>query len=332
MRIAIQCSDDETLLIDAEAEETLHEAAKRQGLGWPVDCLDGVCGTCKCRIISGQVDHGNYTADALTEAEIQAGHALGCQAKARGDLVLSLRMSAKQLRRNQPPPCLAGRVEHLDRLAENTVQLTLSCAGAPAFLPGQYAKLKVPGKDVWRAYSFSSPPKGNMLSFLIRLLPTGAMSDYLRVAKAGDIIEFSAPHGGFFLRPDGGRAVLIAGGTGLGPMLSMLRSTAEDGDARRPLRLLYGVNTLGELACLDQLDELKHKLVDFSWSVAIANESSPHRRGFVTDLLDDPATDIAATTFYLCGPPPMIDSGWAKLKAMGVSDERIIHEKFLPSN
>lgn len=332
MRIAIQCVDNETLLIAAEVGETLYEAAKRQGLGWPVDCLDGVCGTCKCQIISGQVDHGSYTEDALTEEDIRAGQTLGCQATAKSDLVLALRLPARQLRRNQPSPKLTGRVERIDRVAENTVQLTLSCADAPDFLPGQYAKLKVPGKDVWRAYSFSSPAGSNVLSFLIRLLPTGEMSDYLRTAKAGDVIEFSAPHGAFFLRPGAERAVLIAGGTGLGPMLSMLQATAENGDARRPLHLLYGVNTLGELACLELLDELKRKLADFSWSIAIANEDSAHRRGFVTDLLDDPAMDITATTFYLCGPPPMIDSGRTKLKVLGVSDSRIIYEKFLPSS
>lgn len=332
MHIAIQCTDNETLLIGVEAGETLYEAAKRQGLGWPVDCLDGVCGTCKCQIISGQVDHGHYTEDALTEAEIQAGQALGCQATAKSDLVLSLRLSAKQLRRNQPSPKLTGRVERVAQVAENTMQLTLSCADAPDFLPGQYAKLKVPGKDAWRAYSFSSPAGSNVLSFLIRLLPAGEMSDYLRTAKTGDVIEFSAPHGTFFLRPGAERAVLIAGGTGLGPMLSMLRSVADGDDARRPLRLLYGVNTQSELACLELLDELKHKLADFSWSIAIVNEDSVHHRGFVTDLLDDPAMDIAATTFYLCGPPPMIDSGRAKLNALGVSDARIIYEKFLPAN
>jgi ferredoxin-NADP reductase/ferredoxin len=333
MRLAIQCTDNETLLLNITPEETLYDAAKRQGINWPIDCAEGVCGTCKCRIISGSVAPGFYTDDALTQEEAEAGYALGCQAKAQTDLVLALRMPVAQLRRNKVAPTLPGRIERIDPVAQNTVHLTLTLNEAIDFLPGQYAKLKTPGTDVWRSYSFTSIPARNELSFLIRLLPAGAMSDYLRNAQVGDTLEMTAPHGIFFMRPNAGQSVLIAGGTGLGPMLSMLQTAADNAsNTARPMQLLYGVNDVAELACLDMLDAVKQKLTNFSWSISVASEDSSYRRGFATDLLDDFKTDVDATTFYLCGPPPMIETGRAKLNAMGVSEDKIVFEKFIPSS
>jgi ferredoxin-NADP reductase len=98
------------------------------------------------------------------------------------------------------------------------------------------------------------------------------------------------------------------------------------------MQLLYGVNDVAELACLDMLDAVKQKLRGFSWSISIANGDSNYRRGIATDLLDDFKTDVNATTFYLCGPPPMIETGRANLKAMGVSEDKIVFEKFVPSS
>lgn len=341
MQFAIQCTDNETLLLNTTPAETLYDAAKRQGVNWPIDCAEGVCGTCKCRIISGSIDPGFYTDDALTQEEVNAGYALGCQAKAQTDLVVALRMPVAQLRRNKTvPTTLPGRIERIDLVAQNTLRLALTLNEALDFLPGQYAKLKVPGTDVWRAYSFMSIPARNEISFLIRLLPAGAMSDYLRQAQVGDALEMTAPHGVFFMRPNAGRSVLIAGGTGLGPMLSMLQATADNAsNTAQPMQLLYGVNDVAELACLDMLEAMKQKLTDFSWSISIANiahEDSNYRRGFATDLLDDFAADISTTvsttTFYLCGPPPMIETGRAKLKAMGVNEDKIVYEKFIASS
>ncbi|MBF3226056.1 anthranilate 1,2-dioxygenase electron transfer component AntC, partial [Pseudomonas aeruginosa] len=89
------------------------------------------------------------------------------------------------------------------------------------FLPGQYARLQVPGSDCRRAYSFANRPNPqNHLQFLIRLLPGGAMSDYLRQGcRVGDEIRFEAPLGTFYLRQVERPLLLVAGGTGLSAFL-----------------------------------------------------------------------------------------------------------------
>lgn len=333
MKIIVQFSDNETVLLNATPEETLFDAAKRQGLRWPIDCAEGVCGSCKCQIISGTVDHGFYTDEALTQEEITAGYALGCQTRAKSDLIVSLRMPLARLRR-ATPPMLSAHIVRLDTVAKDTVHLVLQLNQPIEFLPGQYAKLKVPGSNDWRAYSFTNIPNHDQVGMLIRLLPSGQMSDYLRRAQVGEVLELTGPHGIFFMRDYSSPAVMIAGGTGLGPMLSMLQTLAADdrASAMQSARLLYGVNDAAEIACLDILEAVKEKLPGFSWTISVANASAQYRQGFATDLLDDfTAADVASTTFYLCGPPPMIDAGRAKLKNLGVSEEKIIYEKFIAS-
>lgn len=335
MRLVIQTNDDESIFLDIRAGETLSAAAKRHGLQWPIDCAEGVCGTCKCRVLAGAVDQGTYTEDALTDSEIAAGYALGCQATAKTDLVTFLRLPAALLRgrKGAPNQVLSAKITRLDAVAKNTLQVTVALESPLDFLPGQYAKLKVPGTDVWRAYSFTSTAGNREVSFLARLLPSGAMSDYLRSASVGDTLELSGPYGVFFMRSPTAPMVMVAGGTGLGPMLSMLQTIAgNDAAPAQPIHLLYGVNEAAEIAVSDLLTSLRARLAGLSVTVSVSQPESAGgvRQGFVTDLLDElDAATIANATFYLCGPPPMIDAGRDKLKALGVPEQRIIYEKFI---
>lgn len=87
------------------------------------------------------------------------------------------------------------------------------------------------------------------------------MSDYLRHPHQGDTLEVTGSHGVFFMRKEASPVILIAGGTGLGPMLSMLHTMAEVDSAvpSRSVKLLYGVNDESEIACLDTLNVLQKK-------------------------------------------------------------------------
>src|SRR6185437_12225392 len=96
-----------------------------------------------------------------------------------------------------------GTVTKLDRLSSTTVALGVEIPNRSelAFLPGQYVNIAVPGTDQTRSYSFSNAPHDEVLTFLVKLTPGGAMSDYLgQRAAVGDAISFTGPNGSFFLR------------------------------------------------------------------------------------------------------------------------------------
>jgi ferredoxin-NADP reductase/ferredoxin len=336
MHFILQTADDEVLALNAQPTETLVAAAQRQGVTLPVDCLEGVCGACKLRLLDGQVTPGFCSDDALSEAEIAAGWILGCQARIKTDTVAATPAVAAQLRARAPAAALWSVVTGLETVAADTVvmRLRLENGADLHFLPGQYAKLNVPGTEHWRAYSFSNAPGAAELEFLIRILPHGAMSGWLGHAGIGDRLQLRGPFGVFYARPGSACVTMIAGGTGLGPMLSMLRTSASAASAPS-VTVLYGVNRAAEIACLEQLRALVDQRPGSAVHVSVAHASeaaAPLKPGLVTGMLDlIPAQAMGSGLFYLCGPPPMIEAARTQLAALGVSEERMISERFVTS-
>jgi ferredoxin-NADP reductase len=112
------------------------------------------------------------------------------------------------------------------------------------------------------------------------------MSTYMRSkAKVEDFVMFSGPYGSFYLRPTVRPVLMLAGGTGLAPFLSMLQ-WLKDNPTEQPIRLAYGVNTNADLVELELLDELKASLPDFDYLTCVVDRESGHPRlGYVTNHL-----------------------------------------------
>ena len=149
----------------------------------------------------------------------------------------------------------------------------------------------------------------------------------------GAAVTVQGPYGQFFLRPArAGQIVMIAGGTGLAPMLSMLEHLGNQAGPMPKVVLLYGANFAGELFGDERIRQYGDQ-VSLHQVVVNGDDAWQGATGFVTDLLNDSLLpEAAATDAYLCGPPPMIDAAREKLTALGVPAARIFAEKFLPSD
>ncbi|MBL7252633.1 FAD-binding oxidoreductase [Alloalcanivorax sp. C16-2] len=325
--------DGGTSRFTSSSFETVYQAALRSGLTLETDCREGACGVCKAYLSDGECDLGDFSDEALSEDEEEQGYVLSCQARPRGDLVLQFGYPMSLL--NKEMACLTASVTALEAVADNVMRLVLEGDGEPLpFLPGQYVNLSVPGKVASRSYSFAnSPLKPGAMEFFVRLLDSGSMSDWLRhQARVGDSVRVEGPYGQFFLRsPRGGELLMVAGGTGLAPILSMLEKLRAD-QARPPkVRVLYGANHPGELFALRRLADYGD-WVAVETAVVAGDGDWLGKVGFVTDLiaqqnLDDPSLADA----YLCGPPPMIEAARHALVELGLPENRIFAEKFLPS-
>ena len=153
-----------------------------------------------------------------------------------------------------------GEITEFTRLSPSTVSFAIEIPNRDelVFLPGQYVNIAVPGTDESRSYSFSNAPDDKSLTFLVKLTPGGVMSTYLdERAKVGDQLTFTGPNGSFFLREGQGPALLLAGGTGLAPILSILRKMRSGGS--RPMHLIYGVNTDDDAVELEHAGEPRHR-------------------------------------------------------------------------
>lgn len=332
-QVALSFEDGVTRFISCRDDQTVADASYRQRINIPLDCRDGACGTCKALCESGTYDGGTYIDDALPADEAAAGYVLPCSMRPRSDLVLQIASSSKVAK--TAAATFEGTLVELHRLSPTTVAFGVEIPNREdlAFLPGQYVNVAVPGTDVTRSYSFSNAPHEQRLTFLVKLTPGGAMSTYLAErAAVGDAITFTGPHGSFFLRETERPVLLLAGGTGLAPVLSMLRTLRAAGSPRKA-HLVYGVSSDADLVELDTLRAVAADLPGFTWDHCVADPASTAankgpERAYVTSLIRPEHLYDGDVAVYLCGPPPMVESVRKHVAAEGIEPFGFYYEKF----
>ena len=330
-RVALNFEDDVTRFIDVNDDEKVLDAAYRHKINLPMDCSDGVCGTCKCRCESGAYDLGDdYLEEALSSEEAEQGMVLTCQMVLQSDCTIVVPMVSSACKVKPEP--WGGKIIEVTQASDSTISLRLALAQPITFLAGQYVQLALPGTTETRAYSFSSKPGDKIVSFLIRNVPGGQMSRWLcEQAKPGDKMSFTGPSGSFYLRPVERPILMLAGGTGLAPLLSMLEILAESG-TMQTIHLLYGVNRDEDLVETERLDEFANELTNFQWKSCIADPASAHPyKGYVTDHLTGTPIEAGDCDVYLCGPPPMVEAVRQSFATQGFKPARFLYEKFVVS-
>ena len=329
--VALSFEDGVTRIIKVGRFETIMDAAYKARINIPSDCRDGACGTCKSLCISGEFDPGDFIDDAMTEDELDRGYLLTCQAEPESDMIIEVPGTSEMAKTSASE--FQAKITELIHHSDSTVSFSLDVENREdlAFLPGQYMNVQVPDTDQERSYSFSSGTKDDHTSFMVRITPNGAMSDYLaQSAAVGDELTMTGPFGSFFLRPPQRRVLLLAGGTGLAPLLSMLEKMVTD-EVTQPAHLIYGVTNDIDVVGLDLLDEYVEKLPNFSYSYCVSNPETTHENtGYVTAYINDEHLDGGDVDVYLCGPPAMVNAveGW--FNDQGITPANFYFERFAP--
>lgn len=331
---AILCfSDKGTKRLQVMADETVLAAALRNGIKLRSECTLGTCGTCKAQCADGEYEL--ETDDGLTVMERRRRYVLTCVMHLHSDCRLNFAYAYPEETENQQRS-IAGRIELVEMVSESVCRLVIQLGVGKTFefIPGQYANVTVPGTSETRSYSFAnSRQPSDRAEFFVRLLEDGAMSNFLRqAARVGDVITLSGPFGSFYLDEVTAPILMVAGGTGLAPMLSMLDHLVNAGPSEHQVKLLFGVGRLQDLFGVERLERYRQQLPNFNYEIAVAE---PHPAwhgniGFVTSLLD--ARDVTEKVeVYVCGPPAMTEATASWLVHHGVRADDIRTEKFLPS-
>ena len=318
--------DGTSIRVTANDGETVYQAAARQNVPIQTDCREGACATCRAICLSGAFELDDFSDDALTPEEEAEGGVLACRMKPQSDCVVDFPYAASLIDVAAGDPVEATVVD-ASEAAQDVWRLRLETAKPVQFQPGQYLNITVPGADAHRSYSFANAPGDEVLEFFVRRLDGGKMSGWLTGAEPGATTKVGPPLGQFYLRRVTGRIVLVAGGTGLAPMLSILSTLAGAETPPDSVTLLYGTNTPQERFAAERLAELAEMLPLKVMTIAMAGEDTT---GVVTDLFDGDLID-AETDVYLCGPPPMIDAAREWLSRNGHPASRTFAEKFLES-
>ncbi|MCA3040600.1 MAG: CDP-6-deoxy-delta-3,4-glucoseen reductase, partial [Rhodocyclaceae bacterium] len=208
----------------ATSDETILDAALRQGIGLPYGCRNGACGSCKGTLLAGDFDYGEYQERTLRPEEKAAGKALFCVGKARSDVTLEIREIGNtgdiQIR---TLPC---RVERVEKPAADVaiLYLKLPAQERMQFLAGQYIDILLKdGKR--RSFSIANAPhRDQFVELHIRHVPDGQFTNYVfNDMRDRAILRFEGPLGSFFLREDSDKPIiLVAGGTGFAPIKALL--------------------------------------------------------------------------------------------------------------
>jgi len=297
----------------ANPDETILQAALREGLILPYGCRDGACGSCKGKLIKGSIDYGKYSNKALTETEREAGMALFCQALPLTDLVIEAREVRKAGDiRIRTLPC---RVQRIERPTDDVVILYLKLPTNERlqFLAGQY--LDILQKDgTRRSFSMANAPHDEeLLQLHVRHVAGGAFTDHVfGKMKERDILRFEAPLGTFYLREDSAKPIVfVASGTGFAPIKSIIESALAKGIAR-PMTLYWGGRRPRDLYLSDLPQKWAGEHAGFGFvpviSDALAEDNWTGRSGFVHRAVMQDFPDLSGYQVYACGVPVMVDA------------------------
>jgi propane monooxygenase reductase subunit len=325
--------------LEVDEDETILDAAFRQGITLMHGCKEGQCAACKSFLLDGEVDLDRYSTFALPDFEESEGYTLLCRAHALSDVEIELINYDEEIIRSGVPIVEAvAEVELVEELTHDIRRLVLKLPDPLVFNAGQYMDIAIPGVEgKHRSFSMANTPgQPDRLEFMIKLYEGGHFSGLLAEStngasiKVGDTLSCKGPYGVFTLRDSSPRRlVFIAGGAGMAPIMSLLRSMEEKG-SQRPATFYYGARTADDLFVLDELERLAGALPDMTFVPALSDsaEGWDGEAGLITDVVDRMESDLTEVDAYLCGPPPMVDAAIALLERRGCPESRIYFDKF----
>ena len=298
-------------------DETVLEAALRQNMNLPYGCKNGACGSCKGKVLEGQVTHGQHSESAMSRADETGGATLFCCAHPQSDLLIEARevQGAGDIAIRKVP-C---RVNAISRHGSDVAILKLQLPASERFqfLAGQYLEFLL--KDGQRrAYSIANAPEQEgPLELHIRHLPGGLFTDFVFAAKdpalkEKDILRFEGPLGSFFLREDSKKPIIfVAAGTGFAPIKSIIEQMQAK-KIQRPISLYWGGRRPSDLYMNSLCETWAQDLPDFKYipviSDALPEDAWDGRSGFVHEAVMTDHPNLKDFQVYACGAPVMVNA------------------------
>jgi CDP-4-dehydro-6-deoxyglucose reductase, E3 len=318
---------------EVQEGESVLAAGLRAGLHLPHSCRGGSCGACEAKVLAGELHYPNGVPPGLNAADVAAGKALLCQARASSDLVLEARaLAVPEEVRIRRLPC---RVESRALLCHDVMRLVVKLPSLEpfVFLAGQYVDfLLQDGRR--RSYSMANPPhEPERLELHVRRVTGGDFtSQVFDQLTDRTLLRLEGPLGGFWLRDDATRPiVMVAGGTGYAPIKSMLRHLMHVGN-ERPVHFFWGVRRPrdlyeGELVAgwAGEHDWLRFTPV---MSEPLPEDDWQGRRGWVHQAVLEDYPSLAGVDVYAAGPPAMIAVLQELFPAHGLPQGRLFFDSF----
>lgn len=309
--------------LEVQEGQTILDAALAAGIPYPHGCRSGRCGSCKSRLIEGEVELLQHSRFALSEEEKADGLILACRAVPQTDAAVAW-LGSDDDDAVEAPRRVEAIVSGLDDLTHDIKLVQISPVdGSPLlFTAGQYAQVGFDGVPA-RSYSMANRHGDDSLEFHIRKVPGGVTSQHVHEAlKAGDKLTLEFPLGSSYLRQHhSGPILCIAGGSGLAPIKSIVETALAHG-MKQPIHVYFGARGARDLYLVEHFETLADRHNNLSFTAVLSDtQVAPHRHGFVTDAVAEDLADFDGWKAYVAGPPPMVDAAMAMAFARGLRPE-----------
>ncbi len=317
---------------EVDDNETVLEAAIRQGIGLPYGCRNGQCGNCQGLIKSGTFNYKNPIT-ALTPEQQANGLALLCQAYPTSDLEIDINelTHAKEV----PTRCFPAKVAGINQISHDVLQIILSL---PAnfrlpFFAGQYINFIL--KD-GRRRSFSianAPNEDKHIELHVRHIKggefTGEVFDGMQVK---DVVRIEGPLGSFFLREQSERtAILMAGGTGFAPVKGIVEHVLAK-NLKRDLHIYWGARRFADLYFHEQAQRWSEEHENIHYTPVLSESDTSDnwsgRTGFVHNSVLQDFSNLNNVEVYASGPPVMVYAGRDAFVEQGMESSHYYSDAF----
>lgn len=328
---------------EVEENESVLNAAFRQGIALPHGCKEGQCAACKSILTEGEIELMKYSTFALNEMERGQDHILLCRTLALSDIEVELlNYDEELLAKAIPVKHFEGTVTGVTELTHDIRRLDVALEQPLKFWAGQYVDITLPGAEaITRSFSMANTPgEAKNLSFIIKKYPNGRFSSRLDGdLPIGTTVGVKGPYGTCFRREDReGAVIMVGGGSGMSPLWSILHDHVASGEDR-PVYFFYGARTRNDLFYLDEFARISSETRNFTFVPVLSHAADDAEwegeRGFVHEVVGAHLRRLGlgeAVDVYACGPAPMIEALTPVLHMNNIESDRVYFDKFTPAS
>jgi len=316
---------------DVAADESILDAARRNGVQIHSECEFGGCGTCRIQVVKGRVHYeDDFLPMSVSDEEHAEGFAAACQARLHEDVEISLANHIVSLPASHE---LVLEVAEVKDLCQGIRQLVLQGEALKdiEYWPGQYVNIDM-GDGQQRSFSIANANSADgCLSLHIREIEGGRFTQkLLPTLQHGAKLKVTMPLGTFYYREKDWRPmVFVATGTGIAPLRAMLESLLDNDDCP-PISLYWGMRNEADLYQMAEFEAWASRLYEFEFVPVLSQPSAQWqgRSGYVQDAIMADFDDLSEHAIYLCGSPAMINDARRQFVERGADADFIYADAF----
>ncbi|MEY3673586.1 MAG: hypothetical protein RJB47_294 [Pseudomonadota bacterium] len=319
----------QNLRLNIQSGQNLLDVLRENAVPISYSCMSGRCGTCRCKVTQGQVQHSGPE-NGRPEIDHDA-YVLACQSVLTDSCTIEIPDMDEVV--VHPAKIIKGTVLAIEELTHDIRRLRIKPAKPMSFSPGQYATLQFTPDHI-RPYSWAGLPGDEDMEFQIRQVPGGRVTDYVfSTLKVGDAVRISGPLGTAYLRQKHlGPMLCVGGGTGIAPIISIVRG-AMAADMHNPVHVYFGVRSQEDCYDVARLRRIAQEHGNMTLHVVVATGPVSHdqRSGLVTDAIQQDLPALKNFVGYFCGAPAMVEALNSVAQSLGMPLENIHADAFYPS-